>query len=265
LVNPKLDVEGYMTPQYIDMLEEYLGTIKLEGKCAVLYAGGVLLNASEARNTKKSGPKLRRRALKSSLAIKEVAAYSMHKWIGRLEGKENVQYASINGNTCASSMHSLYEAQQLIEDGFDQVVIIAEEKTSYNTLRVFDESRIDLTVGEGVVVIHLDKNGSDITDCKWSYEYNRNPFMVTESGYIKIDSPSDYVNPHGTGTEVNERAETSVFGGRPQLRYKEKIGHTQGVSGLIEVCMVLDEDIAGDVLCVSSGLGGLYGSCIVRK
>jgi hypothetical protein len=266
LVNPEVDVEGYMTAQYISMLEDYIASLKLTGKkCAVLYAGGVLLAASEGRNTRKSGVKLRRKQLKSTLAIKEVSAYSMHKYIGMIEGNENVCYANINGNTCASSMYSLYEAEQLLKADFDEVVIIAEEKTSYNTLRVFSESRIDLQVGEGVAIIHLAKNGTDITDCKWSYEYNRNPFLVTEEGYSTVATEAEYINPHGTGTTTNESAEASLREGKEELRYKEDIGHTQGLSGLIEVCMVLDENIKGDVLCVSSGLGGFYGSCVVHK
>ena len=265
LANPELDVRGYMTPQYINLLEAYIKSISLNGKCAVLYAGGVLLSASEVRNTSKKSPKLRREVLKSTLAIKELSAYSMHKYIGMLEGRENVTYANINGNTCASSMYSLYEASKLLSEGFDEVVVIAEEKTSHNTLRVFKENRIDLQVGEGVAIIHLRRGGTDITNCKWGYEYNRNPFMVTTKGYQLVDTPSDYVNPHGTGTATNEDAEQLVFGTRKQIRYKEDIGHTQGLSGLLEVCKVLDEEVKGDVLCVSSGLGGFYGSCIVHK
>lgn len=258
-----LDRQGYMSPQYIEVMGEYLSTIQLNGKCAVLYAGGAMVTASEARNAEDKMI-YREHEKKSTVVIKELAAYSMHRWIGELSGREHVQYASINGNTCASSMYSLYEAEQLLNNGYDEVVIIAEEKTAYNTLRIFDEHSIPLKVGEGCVVIHLSKDGSDITDCKWSYEYNRNPFGVTQSGYTKIMSHSDMVKPHGTGTENNESAE-SIFKDKPQLRYKEKYGHTQGVSGLLEVCMVMDEDVSGDVLCVSSGLGGFYGSCIIHK
>jgi len=251
----------YMTPQYINLMKEYLSTIKLEGKCAVLYAGGVLLSASEARSVKDKGL-YREVAYTSGIAIKELAAYSMHKWIGMLDGKENVKYANINGNTCASSMYSLYEASKLLEEDFDQVIIIAEEKTSYNTLRIFDEHKIDLKVGEGCAILCLGK-GDGISNCKWNYEYNRNPFGVTTTGYKDIMSDCDYIKPHGTGTSNNEDAEL-VYGEIHQIRYKEKYGHTQGVSGLLEVCMVLDEDVVGDVLCISSGLGGYYGSCIIH-
>lgn len=263
-----LDRYGHMTPQYIDMIHEYLGSIKLEGKCAFLYAAGVTITASEVRNV--SVKKNYAEPIKeSSMAIRETAAYSMHRYIGMLHGRDLIRYANINGNTCASSMYSIFEAEQLLNIGFDQVIIVAEEKTAYNTLRIFDEHGIGIKVGEGMVIIHLGKAVSpadeDITDCKTWYEYNRNPFGVTHTGYKEVYSECDIVKPHGTGTDNNEQAEDAVYGYAPQLRYKHEIGHTQGVSGLLEVCMVLDEDVEGKVLCVSSGLGGFYGSCVVHK
>jgi hypothetical protein len=262
-----LDRQGYMTPQYMEMMRDYLDTIELKGKCAFLYAGGAMVTASEARNVNKA-TEYREPVKESTSVIKELAAYSMHKWIGALNERANIRYANVNANTCASSMHSLYEANRLLNDGFDEVVIVAEEKTAYNTLRIFDEHDIDLKVGEGCVVIHLGKASSpadeDITECKWEYEYNRNPFGVTSTGYARVTSECDIVKPHGTGTVNNEEAE-KVFKEKPQLRYKETYGHTQGVSGLLEVCMAMEEPVVGDILCVSSGLGGFYGSCIVKK
>lgn len=258
-----LDRQGYTTPQYIDKVYDYIKTIKLEGRCAVLYAAGAVVSASEARNVHGKGT-YREEPKESTSVIKELAAYSMHKWISLLEGKENIQYANINGNTCASSMYSLVEAYELINKGFDKVIVIAEEKTSYNTLRIFDEHSIDLKVGEGLAILELGK-GEGISDCKTWFEYNRNPFAVTADGYSKVYTHCDYVNPHGTGTEVNEQAESSIYNSTPQLRYKETYGHTQGVSGLLEVCLVLDEDVSGNILCVSSGLGGFYASCVVNK
>ena len=260
-----LDRSGYMTPQYILQVKEYLKSIELSKPTAVLYAGGATLPSSESRQTI-AKKEYREDLYESGLVIRELSAYQMHKWIGMLNGREHVQYANINGNTCASSMHSLYEAEQLLNNGIvEEVIIIAEEMTSYNTLRIFDEMSIDLMVGEGLAIIHLSKDGNDISDCKWAYSYDRNPFGVTRDGYTKVWSECDIVNPHGTGTDNNENAEQSVIQDKPQLRYKEQIGHTQGVSRLLEVCMVLDEPIEGDILCISSGLGGFYGSCIVHK
>lgn len=262
-----LERDEYMTSQYIELMSEYLSTLKVSGKVAFLYAGGVLLPASEARNAidKKQ---YREHINISGSCIREVAAYCMHKWIGAINGREYIEYANINGNTCASSMHSLYEAEKLLNEGFDEVVIVAEEKTSYNTLRIFDEMNIDIKVGEGCVIMHLGKAKvpaeENIVECKWSYEYGKNPFGVTGSGYRKVLTECDYVKPHGTGTSNNETAE-KIYADVPQIRYKEKYGHTQGVSGLLEVCLVMEEPIEGRVLCVSSGLGGFYASCIVQK
>lgn len=262
----ELERSGYMTQQYIAIMQDWLQTFSVKGRVAFLYAGGVLLPASEARNVTDNG-QYREEMHNSGACIRETAAYSMHRWIGSLNGKEYVQYANINGNTCASSMYSLYEAEQLLNSGYDEVVIVAEEKTSFNTLRIFDEMGIDIKVGEGCAIIHLGKAegpaDEDIINTKVWYEYNRNPFAVTEDGYQHVMTDADFINPHGTGTKTNEDAE--CFYTKPQLRYKEHIGHTQGVSGLLEVCMVLDESIDGKVLCVASGLGGFYASCIVQK
>lgn len=262
-----LNRSGYMTAQYIEKLGEFMSSLQLSGVVAVLYAAGVVVSSSEARNVGTVKHELQP-VNTSGLCIKELSAYSMHKWIGLLNEPHKVQYASINGNTCASSMFSLYEAEHLLSNGFDQVIIVTEEMTSYNTVRIFQEHNIDLKIGEGCAIIHLGKAESpadeDITNCKWSYEYNRNPFGVTSSGYEKVLSECDIINPHGTGTDNNEQAE-SIYD-KPQLRYKEKYGHTQGVSGLLEVCLTLDDPLRGiDVLCISSGLGGFYGSCIVHK
>lgn len=260
-----LDRKKYMTPQYIGMVKDYINSIELKGKCAFLYVGGVALSASEARNVLNK-PDQREPKNESSLAIREITAYSMHKWIGQLKDRDKIKYANISSNTCASSMYSLYEAARLLDEGFDEVIIVAEEKTSYNTLRVFFEHGIDIKIGEGLAIIHLHKGkGIEITNTKWSYEFNSNPFGTTTTGYSEVFTECDIVKPHGTGTSNNEEAEQPLCKEMEQLRYKEQIGHTQGVSGLIEVCMVLDEGVKGKVLCMSAGLGGFYGSCIINK
>lgn len=262
------DRETYCNAQYTELAADFVKGIRLNGKVAFLYAGGVTLPASECRHTKDNG-KYRDNLVDSGLVIRELSAYMMHKWIGMFEGKKHIEYASINANTCASSMHSLYEASKLLDDGFDEVIIVGEEKTRYNTLRLFDEMGINIPISEGMFILHLGKASTPaeevITDCKWSYEYNKNPFGTTSSGYQKVFTDCDIVKPHGTGTENNEIAEQTVIGDLPQIRLKEQIGHSQGVSGLLELCMVLDIDIVGNVLCVSSGLGGFYGSCILHK
>lgn len=257
--------DGYVTDLYIKMFKEQLSNIKLDGRVAFLYAGGVTVSASEARNYT-GGFECTQPILDNGPAIKILSSYMMHKYIGLLVKNGNdVTYANINGNTCASSMFSLYEAERLLGDNVvDHVVIITEEKTSHSTVRIFHEHGIKLKVGEGFActVLSCEGNGPTITNTKWEYKYNRNPFLVDSEGYEKVYADTKLVKGHKTGTEQNDGAEAEVFG--ETFGYKGKIGHCQGASGLIEVCMVMDDKLE-DVLCLASGLGGFYGSCIVNE
>lgn len=256
---------SYMNDQYIRMFKEELTSIKLDGKVAFLYVGGVTVSASEHRNYEgdftcsqplsDSGP-----------AIKVLSSYMMHKYIGILvKAGNDVTYANINSNTCASSLFSVYEAQRLLDNNIvDHVVIVAEEKTSHSTVRIFHEHGIKLKVGEGFacMVLSCEGDGPTITNAKWEYSYNRNPFLVDVKGYEKVYSETELVKGHKTGTKQNDESEAEVFG--DTFGYKDEIGHCQGASGLVEICMVLDEGLE-DVLCVASGLGGFYGSCIINE
>jgi len=262
-----LSRDGYTTSQFMDRI----GEIVLVKSTAVLYAGGFNIHQAESRDC--SGINSRYKGTvdlyKSGLVIKESTAYSMHQWIGNMVKNELVVYANINSNTCASSMYCLYEAERLLRDGVcEEVIIIAEERTSFNTLRIFKEHNIPLVVGDGFAMIRLSNEVTElkVTDTKWAYEYNRNPFGTTQSGYAKVDGGCDVIKPHGTGTDNNNKAEEQMVFGRKTVYYKPEIGHTQGVSALLELCMAIDDDnVQGDVLCVASGLGNFYGSCILKK
>lgn len=258
--------ESYMTRDYISKFKHALSNIKLEGKVAVLYAAGASLHQGESRcyrgeytnslEIQSSGP-----------IIKELTAYMLHSYIGLLNQDNEIVYANINSNTCASSMHSIWEAKQLIDNGIvEHAIVIAEEKTSFNTIRIFHEHQINVMPGEGfaLIVVSKEGNGVPLLDAKWEYSYNRNPFLVDILGYQKVKCEADVVKGHQTGTEQNDNAEKEVFGN--VIGYKDKIGHCQGASGLIELCMVLDDDkLKGKILCTASGLGGFYGSCVVEK
>jgi len=258
------DRTKYFTPQYIKMFKQELSAIECEGKTAFLYAAGVSIPAGEQRNIVGKTPN----SLdinESTMVIKEISAYMMHKYISILHKKNTIEYANINSNTCASSMHSIYEAQELLNSGqVDNVVIITEERTSFNTIRIFQEHQIAVTPGEGFACIVLSKDGDDITDAKWAYEYHQNPFYVSAAGYEKVKTEADLLKGHGTGTDQNTEAEKVL--GDDNIEYKSKIGHTQGASALIELCMALDDDkLTGSILCAASGLGGFYGSCVIHK
>lgn len=256
--------EQYMTQQYTKLFKNELSAIELDGKTAVLYVGGVGVHNSESR--KYTGEyTCSQELLVDGPVIKSLQAYSMHKYIGILDKKNDITYANISGDTCASSLYSLYEAERLLRDNVvDNVVVIAEEKTSFNTIRIFHEHNIDVKPGEGFacVVLQRDGEGYSITDTKWEYKYNRNPFLVDSDGYAKVKTEAKLVKGHKTGTVQNDEAEAEVFG--ETFGYKDKIGHCQGASGLIEVCMVMDDKL-DDVVCLASGLGGFYGSCKVSR
>jgi len=227
--------EDYAINQYMDRIS----INKVDKPTAVLYAAGFSLHQMESRDstTVRSSFQGSVKLQRTTMIIKESTVYAMHKWIGSIDGRENIVYANVNGNACASSIHSLYEAQRLLDEGVcKEVIIIAEERTSFNTLRVFKEHRV--------------------------------PFLVTKSGYAKVDTNLDINNikPHGTKTPVNDNAEIDLVSNRNSIYYKPEIGHTQGASALLEICMLLDDKkVYGDTLCVASGLGGFYGSCILRK
>lgn len=257
----------YMNMQYIKMFKEQLSGIQLEGKVAFLYAGGIGVHNAESRNYE-GGYSCSQPQLIAGPVIKDLQTYMMHKYIGILTRNNDITYANINSNACASSLFSVYEAERLLRDKtVDHVIIVTEEKTSVSTMRIFHEHNIPLKIGEGFACIVLSNkgNGNIIRDTKWEYRYNRNPFLVDVEGYKKVCTKCDIVKGHQTGTEQNDQAEAEVFGDKV-FGYKKDIGHAQGASGLIEMCMVLEDDeVKGDVLCVASGLAGFYGSCIVEK
>lgn len=257
---------------YIDKFKTQIDSIQLEGNIAFLYAGGPSLHISEQQPglNKFKSMSLDTSLVEPQFAVQETLAFMAHQYLKILHKNNNIKYVSINSNTCASSMFSLYEANDLIHNKkFDHVIIVAEERTRPDTIRLFNELHIDLKVGEGFALMVLSKNGngSFINNCKWEYLFDVNPFKVTEVGYRKVYTAANYTKIHGTGTKVNDDAEGWLhLLEAPVISYKNEIGHTQGASALIEICKVLDDDtITGTVCCMASGLGNMYGSVLLNK
>ena len=97
---------------------------------------------------------------------------------------------------------------------------------------------------------------------------------VSKYGYIKAIKELDYSNidivkTHGSGTDRNTKEELDALSDlridSKIVEYKSKIGHTQGASTIVEICMLLDNEEFSKALVLASGLGGFYGSCIVAK
>lgn len=259
--------EDYAVSQFIEMAPK----IVLDKKTAVLYAPGTGISQSESRNPTQVNARYVGSVplCDGGMLVKELTSYHIHKWIGEMDNRELVTYVNINSNACASSMYSLYEAERLLRDGVvEEVIVISDERSSFNTIRIFKEHGIPLVVGDALVIVRLVANGQghEITETKWSYEWNRNPFGVTATGYLKVDEIADVIKTHGTGTSNNSEAEQVLEKGRRVVSYKDEIGHTQGASALLELCMLLDDSsVDGRILCVAAGLGNVYGSCILNK
>jgi 3-oxoacyl-(acyl-carrier-protein) synthase len=80
--------------------------------------------------------------------------------------------------------------------------------------------------------------------------------------FMKCDI--DMVKMHGTGTAQNDVAEyeaiKELFGDIETIEYKSQIGHSQGCSTGVELCMLLDNYKDKNILVNASGLGNFYGS-----
>jgi hypothetical protein len=183
----------------------------------------------------------------------------------------NAEFLSINANACASSMYCFYEAQRLLNEGFDDVIVYGEEWVEDIELLLFKTNNIKIKVSDGFCVIHLQK-GEQIQDVSWLFHAEKHPFGVSKEGYIKAmqnfaGEKIDAVKTHGTKTPQNEceyEAIKEVFGDIELIEYKDEIGHTQGVSTMIETCMLLDRVKNKKVLVNASGLGNFYGSFTIQ-
>jgi len=258
----------YMTSEYLKKFPDLLGADTV-GSVAFLYAGGPASHHSDIRDINDlsdSG----RIVIKGQLGFN---AFNLAKKFG------DVQHVSINANTCASSMFSLHEAKALLKV-YDNVIIYAEERVDNALLLLFNQLGVDLVCGDAVAMMHLtsaktSNTIAEITDTAWGWYPDDSPMGVSKEGYLSVLSKIDcsdvtIVKPHGTGTPRNDAEEDSaiaeVFPNVEVVKFKPAIGHTQGASALVELCMLLDkyEDSFTGV-CMASGLGAMYGCCKVIK
>ena len=267
---PEINRQEYMTPQYMAMFRDELNSIKLEGKVGFIYSCGASAHQAELRTCNKPNyTNSLAGVYEGFLVAKSMTAFMMHRYLSLfVKNGNNIAEIDIVSNTCASSLYGVIRAEEMINNGFDHVIVLTEEKTSFDTIRIFHEHRIDVKASDGFAcaVFSKEGNGFNITDSKKAFVYDTNPFLTSAYGYSLVDTPSVNVKVHGTGTEVNTKAENEAFSGRNLIEYKSRIGHSQGSSGLLELCMVLEDDnVSGSTLCVASGFGGFYGSCLVNK
>jgi hypothetical protein len=235
--------------------------IVLTRPTAFLYVDGFLVSQSD--NGMREPVKVSKAAI-----LKSGTSYIAHEWVYTFKNKEHLKHVNMITSTCASGVQAIWEAEALLESGMvEEVIVIGAERTTDATLSLFSELRIPVTCGDGFAYMRLCR-GYGIHDPVWKYTYQQNPFYFPKEvlDTLKPEYPVDYVKLHGTGTPSNTEGESGLAAIATPITYKQDIGHTQGVSALLETCMVLDDpEIMGKILVTANGLGGFYGSFLVVK
>ena len=258
---PELDRKDTTVNQFISITELKIPTNKPTG--IILIEGFSIAQSESGIKPSKSEENV--------VTVKTGSSYALHKWIGQTTNPDNVVYATIVSSTCASGIEAIYVADKLLNKGVcEEVVIIGSERTTEDTISLFKELRIPVVCGDGFVYMKLAKGDyvNTITKPRWLYSYNKNPFVFRKQTLNNLipNSPVDYIKLHGTGTKANDLAESDLEKIALPLKYKCIIGHTQGISSLIETCLVLsDKSIFGNILVVANGFSGFYGSFILNK
>jgi 3-oxoacyl-[acyl-carrier-protein] synthase II len=158
--------------------------------------------------------------------------------------------------------------------GFSQAGALSKNTNPEKASRPFDAERNGFVVGEGAAVLVLESldyarsRGADILAEIVGYGATSDAFHVTqplESGEAAAKAIEfaladlnhdevDYINAHGTSTQLNDASETKaikkVFGSKayeiPISSIKSMLGHLMGAAGAIEAlvcCKVISEGI----------------------
>lgn len=236
--------------------------IKLSKPAAFLFIDGFSMSPSETNYTTSEA--------RYTPVIKTGAAMVAHQWIHTFEGKEWLKHVDVLSGTCAAGIQAMYRAQLLLNSGIQDVIVIGSERTTADTMRLFKELHIPVTCGDGFIYMRLgyEDGKPDVGSITWKFVYNQNPFEFTREQLDMLipTQPMDYVKLHDTGTEINTVAEAGLAAIAKPISYKSKIGHTQGISALLETGLVLDDDsIMGKILVTANGLGGYHGAFTLTK
>jgi 3-oxoacyl-[acyl-carrier-protein] synthase II len=188
-------------------------------------------------------------------------------------------------SACATGSHAIGEAKRIIERGEADVVVAGGCEASLTGLclaafktmgalsqdgisRPFDANRTGFVMGEGAGVVILEREdhakarGATIYGRIAGYGASSDAHHITapdpegrgSTAAIRLAledagaQPSDagYVNAHGTGTPLNDAAETKTLhaifnGGAPPVSStKSHIGHLLGAAGAVEAVVCLE-------------------------
>jgi 3-oxoacyl-[acyl-carrier-protein] synthase II len=188
-------------------------------------------------------------------------------------------------SACATGSHAIGEAKRIIERGEADVVVAGGCEAALTGLclaafktmgalsqdgisRPFDANRTGFVMGEGAGVLVLEREdhakarGATIYGRIAGYGASSDAYHITapdpegrgSTAAIRLAlqdagaQPSDagYVNAHGTGTPLNDAAETKTLhaifnGGAPPVSStKSHIGHLLGAAGAVEAVVCLE-------------------------
>ena len=187
----------------------------------------------------------------------------------------NIVFSTTISTACSAAGNAIMLGAKMLRDGLCDVAIVGGTDSlcrftmnGFNSLRIldpeicrpFDESRAGLNLGEGAgyLVLTADSEGAVCRLTGWGnaneayHQTASSPEGIgpglsmsaaLEQAGLK-PSDIDFVNTHGTGTQVNDLAESNamlrVFGGAvpPFSSLKAYTGHTLAASEGIEAVMV---------------------------
>lgn len=258
------DVVSYMA--YSKYTNEYMQNVKPCGdKQALIVVGGPMSTHSDVRNVLDT-------AKSSGIAVKMIGGYGAYN-IARMFKNFMFEFVDIDAMTCASGLSAIHKAKQLFSVGYTDVIVYAVDIIEETQLLLFKQIGVDLLCGDGIGILHLSVDGMyDIVDTTFCYNRDTSPMSVSSEGYKKVldnlnTEEVDLIKTHGSGTDRNTIEEISAIEhiACRKVEYKSEIGHTQGASSIVEICMMLDREEFNKALVLASGLGGFYGGCVIRR
>jgi len=239
---------------------------------------------------------------------------------------ECISHISVDHSACASSLVVLERVEYLLSKGFERVIVLALEDSvsaysidffkqsgivSRETPSAFDDINLGFNLGQGAITVVFEKQPREnclarLLDISCASENNTNSLGMREDGegYIRamqglnqeLIKDVRIVKTHGSGTPTNNIAEKRALldflpNGFVATSYKPSIGHTMGVSGLLETVLLLEgikhddmvpaianrtcaDDVYdsflsepvkapnGLVLSLASGMGNIYASSL---
>ncbi len=174
-------------------------------------------------------------------------------------------------NACISGLSGIILGKRLIDHGFVQTAIVVGgdlvseftfsgfssfKAISPEPCKPYDKNRLGITLGEGVGVVVLSKNNSDIRICGGATSSDANhisgPSRTGEGLVIAIDAATkeanialseiNFISLHGTGTSYNDEMEAQGLNRLglekvPVHSLKGYFGHTLGAAGLMEAAL----------------------------